>query len=451
MTLGGSDDSRQRSEHVSRVARDDWHRYGLSRRGRAADQGPRDALGRPIERVDRRAEAADELFIHYRREASQRTARPAGARRSPRFVANMATVSVVGALGIALLVLGLATAPVMPVVSPSPSPSRLASPTPNASDLAVVTPFAAKAAHVSLLINLPVRVSVDERDWPLDDGTAIYLTGSSGGLAVEPSRGTILTVYGGTAFAGGARRSVVDDGLWVSSWPASAKSCGPACWAAATTFHVDTTTGKVSKTLAATYLLGAADDGIWVATGKVIQRLDPSTAAVVSSTPWTGSAEPRIGCGSLWSFTPGPQASTLAQIDLKSGAVLGTSPLDPTVGFGPTFVQGQCWMMSGSAGASAGGTTLVWLNADGTTQTTFEYAGKSIVSLDREFWLFSGDEIRRFDATSGSTFGAAYTLPVGPPNGDPRWLFSASSSLWLNEGSQLVKFDVLTGAASAAG
>ncbi|MGD0122909.1 MAG: hypothetical protein ABSC46_10160 [Candidatus Limnocylindrales bacterium] len=450
MTLGGSDDGKQRSEHVSRVASDDWQRYGLSRRGRAADQGPRDALGRPIERVDRRAEAADELFIHYRREASQRPARPAGARRSPRFVANAATVSIVGALGIALLVFGLATAPVMPVVSPSPS--RLASHTPNASDLAVVTPLAPKAAHVSLLIDLPVPVSVNERDWPLDDGTYIYLTGSGGGLAVEPSRGTIQTVYGGPAFAGGAGRAVVDDGLWVSSWPASAKSCGPSCWAGATTFQVNPVTGAVSKTLAATYLLGAADDGIWVATGKVIQRLDPSTAAVVASTPWTGSAEPRIGCGSLWSFTPGAQASTLAQIDLKTGAVLGTSPLDPAVGFGPTFVQGQCWMMSGAAGASVGATTLVWLNADGTTQATFEYAGKSIVSLDREFWLYSSDaQIRRIDATSGTTFGAAYALPVRPPNEDPRWLFSASSSLWLIEGNQLVKFDVLTGAASAAG
>ena len=450
MTLGSSDDGTQRSEHVSRVGRDDWQRYGLSRRGRAADQGPRDALGRPIERVDRRTEAADELYIHYRREASQRPVRPAGARRSPRFTANVATIGAVGALGIALLVFGLATAPPMPNVSPTPS--RLASHTPNASDVVVVTPFAPKAAHVSLTIELPVRVSVDERDWPLDDGTYIYLTGSSGGLAVEPSRGTIPTVYGGSAFAGGVRRAVVDDGLWVSSWPTSAKSCGPTCWASATTFQVDTVTGKVSRTLAKTYLLGAADDGIWVATGKVVERLDPSTAVVVSSTPWTGSAEPRIGCGSLWAFTPAAQASTLAQIDLKSGATLGTSPLDPTVGFGPTFAQGQCWMMSGSAGATAGATTLVWLNADGTTQATFEYAGKSIVSLDREFWLYSSDgQIRRIDATSGSTFGAAYTLPVLPPNGDPRWLFSASSSLWMNEGGQLLKFDVLTGAAAAAG
>jgi hypothetical protein len=109
-------------------------------------------------------------------------------------------------------------------------------------------------------------------------------------------------------------------------------------------------------------------------------------------------------------------------------------------------------MMSGAAGASVGATTLVWLNADGTTQATFEYAGKSIVSLDREFWLYSSDaQIRRIDATSGTTFGAAYALPVRPPNEDPRWLFSASSSLWLIEGNQLVKFDVLTGAASAAG
>ena len=126
--------------------------------------------------------------------------------------------------------------------------------------------------------------------------------------------------------------------------------------------------------------------------------------------------------------------------------------MDAAVGFGPTFVQGQCWMMSGSAGASTGATTLVWLNSDGTTQATFDYPGKSIVALDGEFWLYSSDgQLRRVDATSGSTFGAAYALAVRPPNDDPRWLFSVSNSLWMLDGSQLVKFDVPTGPNAAAG
>ena len=110
MTAGGPGDGEQRAEHVSSVARDDWNRYGLSRRGGAAAQAPRDALGRPIERADRRFEAPDDLFIRYRRETSQRAAGPSRAPRSPRFVANVATVSVVGALGLALLAFGLATA-----------------------------------------------------------------------------------------------------------------------------------------------------------------------------------------------------------------------------------------------------------------------------------------------------------------------------------------------------
>jgi len=109
-------------------------------------------------------------------------------------------------------------------------------------------------------------------------------------------------------------------------------------------------------------------------------------------------------------------------------------------------------MMSGSAGASTGATTLVWLNADGTTQATFDYVRKSIVTLDREFWQYLGSgQLRRFDATSGAAFGAAYALPVRPPNEDPTWLFSSSGTLWMIDGAQLVAFDVPTGAANAAG
>jgi hypothetical protein len=448
MTIGGPSDGNHRAEHASPVAQDDWNRYGLSQRGRAADRVPRDALGRPVEGVDRRSDTPDELFVHYRSETSQRQTRPAKAARSPRFVANVATVGVVAVLAVALLAFGLATAPAMLTVSPSPT--RLASHTPNASDFAVITPFAPTQAHVSLLIDLPVEVAVGERDWPSYDGTTMYLAGSSGGVAVDPMRGTILTVYGGPAFAGGVGRAVVDGELWVSSWPAAVKSCGPACWAEATTFQVDVVTGKVTRTLAATYLIGAADDGIWVATGKVVHRLDPSTAEILASTPWLGAAEPRIGCGSLWSFTPGPQASTIAQIDLTSGDIVGSSTLDPTVGYGPTYVQGLCWMMSGSAGASSGATTLVWLNADGTTQTSFMYAGKSIVSLDRQFWLYSSDgQLRRFEGTSGSTYGPAYSLAVRPAGDDPRWLFSVSNTLWMIQGKQLIEFDVPTGSSAA--
>jgi hypothetical protein len=448
MSLGRPDEGKIQAEQVGSVARDDWNRYGLSRR-RGPDQAPRDALGRPIEQEDRRYEAPDDLFIHYRRETTQRAARPVGAARGPRFVANVVTVAVVGVLGVSLAVFGFVTAPTTPVVSPSPS--RFVT-QPPATESPIVTTGVPKAAHVSLLIDLPVQVSVTERDWPLDDGATLYLTGSSGGLALDPVRGAIHTVYGGAAFSAGVRRAVADSGLWVSSWPASTKSCGPTCWAGAATYRIDIASGKISKTLAATYLLGAADDGIWVAAGKVVERLDPSTGAVLASTPWSGSAEPRIGCGSLWAFTPGTESSTIAQIDPKSGAHLGSSQLDPTATYGPTYVQSQCWMTSGSAGASTGATMLVALNADGTTQATFGYEAKSVVVLDREFWLYSSDgTIQRVEATSGIGFGALYALPVRPPNEDPRWFFSASNTLWMIAGNQLVKFDVPTGASAAAG
>jgi hypothetical protein len=188
-----------------------------------------------------------------------------------------------------------------------------------------------------------------------------------------------------------------------------------------------------------------------VATGKAVERLDPSTAAAVTKTIWAGDGEPRVGCGSLWSFMPGTQSSTIAVIEPGSGAVLQSSSIDPTVAFGPTTVQGQCWMTSGSTGATTVDTTLVWLRSDGTMQASFVYPGTSMVVLDGEFWQYSTDgQLRRFDATSGVPFGTAFALPVHPPNGDPDWLFSTSGSLWMIDGTWLVGFDVPTGAAGAS-
>jgi hypothetical protein len=449
MTAGDSNGGKLRSEHQSSVARDDWQRYGLSHRGGAVE-APRDALGRPVGPADHR-EAPDDLFLQYRREATQRLQRTHPPDRSPRFMANLATIGVIVALGAGLIVFGAVTSPSTPLVSPSPS--RFASPTINASSFPIAEGSAGpRTAHVNLLIDLPVSVAVTERDRPVDDGTTMYLTGSVGGVAINEIRGTIGTVYGGPAFAGGVRRAVVDGGIWVSSWPASAKSCGPTCWAQATTYRIDVTTGTVSKTLAATYLLGAADDGVWVATGKVVESLDPDTGVVLSSLTWGRTSEPRVGCGALWSFDPGAQESTLFQIDAKSGMVLGASSLDPAVTYGPVSVKDQCWMMNGSGGATSGATTLVWLNSDGTVQATFDYPGLSVVVIDGEFWLYgSGGQLQRVEATSGIGFGASYVLSVPPPNDDPTWLFSASHALWMISGASLVSFGVPTGAANAAG
>jgi hypothetical protein len=452
MTSDQSDDGKLRVEHRSEAAGDDWYRYGLSRRG-GEDQGPRDALGRPIQDEARRPAAPDDFYIQYRHETSQRTP-STRTRRSPRFIANVATVVVVIVVGVAAMGLALATSP-GPVV-PSPSPTRpAASPTIAPSSFPVAESSAGpKAAHIAALIDLPVQVVVTDRQRPLDDGgTTMYLTSPKGGVALDPSRGVIRTVLGGAAFSGGGvRRAVLDSGLWVSSWPAGTKQCGPTCWAQSTTYRLDPVAGTVSKKLTATYLLGAADDGVWVAAGKVVELLDPATGAVLSSTTWKGTAEPRIGCSALWSFTPGAKASTLVQVDPKTGAALGSSELDPTVTYGPIDIQGRCWVMNGSSGATLGSTTMTWLNADGTTQATFEYPGLSMVVLDGEFWSYSSNsEMQRVDPTSGVGFGAAYVLPVGPPGGDPQWFFASVGKMWMISGGQLAEFDIPTGPGNAAG
>ena len=129
-----------------------------------------------------------------------------------------------------------------------------------------------------------------------------------------------------------------------------------------------------------------------------------------------------------------------------------TSALDPTETYGPIDVQGRCWMFNGSNGATLGSTTMTWLNADGTTQATFQYPGRSLVMLDDEFWVYSGNSLlQRIDPTSGYGFGAMYTLPVAPPGGDPQWFFAAVGKMWVISGTELAQLDIPTGAANAAG
>jgi hypothetical protein len=280
----------------------------------------------------------------------------------------------------------------------------------------------------------------------------MYLTGPGGGIAMDPGTGAIRTIYGGAAFSKGMRRTAILGGLWVSSWPADATVCGPSCWPLAVTYRIEPSTGNVTNALLATYLVGAASEGIWVATADKLQLLDPTTGALLSTTSWKGSAEPRVGCGYLWSYTPSDKGATLSKIDPRTGVTIGTSILPAGVTYGPTYIEGLCWMMTGSGGASAGSTKLVWLATDGTTQAVLDYPGRSIVTLDREFWLYSsGGTMQRFEAAAGVSFGVSYLLPAQPADNDPKWLFAAAGTLWMIRGSTLAGFDLPTGTSRVNG
>jgi hypothetical protein len=135
-------------------------------------------------------------------------------------------------------------------------------------------------------------------------------------------------------------------------------------------------------------------------------------------------------------------------IDPATGAQIKGSNLTADYTFGPILSDGQCWMMSGSGGSSNRTTKLAWLNPDGTTYAERSYA-LSLVVLDQEFWAYSGDgTMERFEAASGNPYGVQYKLPIRPSDGDPRWFFASTGTLWLTQGDSLIGFDVTTGASA---
>jgi hypothetical protein len=109
-------------------------------------------------------------------------------------------------------------------------------------------------------------------------------------------------------------------------------------------------------------------------------------------------------------------------------------------------------MMDGEGGASPGSLALVQLNSDGTTQATFQYPDKAVVTLDGEFWLYGRNgRIQRFDPNSGNGYGTPYVLPIRPQDEDVKWFFAAAGALWMLEGNQLALLDVPTGPARKDG
>jgi hypothetical protein len=433
----------------SDVARDDWQRYGgAGHQGGPSGASPAQAHGE----TDDLGRLRDELYLDYRRESSgprRRTPEQEAARlrrRTANIVGLAAAAAVVGA---AALVFNI-QASTFAVTTPSPfvraTPMSVASAGPSGS---FVAPSQAPVvAQVGVTIQMPLTVTIPDRGLDPDDGTTMYLTGNTGGFAVDPGTGRVLRVFPGDAFAGGMRRAVVDQSLWLSTWPSNTAVCGPACWADATTYQLDLSTGKVLAALDRSYLVGATSGGVWVATGSNVERLDPRTAAVVATTPWTPITEPRVGCDDLWSYAVSATTSRVDLVDPATGAPIGGSSLSADYTFGPINSDGQCWMMTGSGGSSKGATKLAWLNPDGSTYAERSY-NQSLVVLDHEFWVYSPDgTMQRFEAASGNPYGLRYRLPATPADGDPRWFFASTGTLWLIHGATLVGFDIDTGASA---
>lgn len=131
MTIRKTDETALGAEWLDETERQDWNRYGLAPGSDAAapahdaaaknvgtnDRG-RDLGARlkssvsqrtPVLETPQRTDDPDELFLSNRGESNDKEYGPAGSSRSPRAVANLVTVSVVGAIGVLAMVIAVAS------------------------------------------------------------------------------------------------------------------------------------------------------------------------------------------------------------------------------------------------------------------------------------------------------------------------------------------------------
>jgi hypothetical protein len=426
---------------------DDWNRYGA---GRANDRG--------VAGAHRTAEdLADDPFFEYRyegrgehRDLSSRRA-PNGPRKRPHPPAR----KLIGALLAVLIVVGTASflnrqlwggTEVSPASATETGPQT--TPTATSAPTETATAPIVQMAHPNAAIQLPIPVLSPDRTLPVDDGENIYLIGATGALAISSRTGHV-TVFGGSDFPKDLRKSLYADGLWVSTWPATLSYCGPSCWDLASTYRIDPATGAVSLKLPGAYLVGVANGDVLVASRGQLESLDPLGGSVDATYPWHSLGEPRVGCGSFWSFTRDSKHSSLGLVTQNTGLIAGTTEVDAAVTFGPIALEGQCWLMTGSGGASPGSTALEWLLPDGGIFKQIVF-GTSVVLLDGEYWTYAPDGVmQRLEPSSGVGYGRLHQLPrgaSGEPN--PLSLFAAGGSLWMVDGTVLTGFDLPTGSSA---
>jgi hypothetical protein len=343
------------------------------------------------------------------------------------------------------LVFSLRASEIKPSLSPS-RPVASESRTPSATPVGTI-----RMASAGFVLQLAFSATAMGRDFSPDDGRYLYLAGDGGAAVIDPDTGQFVANPGGSEFPSRLRKWIFNDGLWLSTWLSTDPYCGPACWQVATTYRVDAATGAVTLKLPGTYLVGRSSDGIWVASGNSISRLDPATGQVAATVPWQASGEPRFGCNSMWSFRQ-DSANTqtlLSLVDLDSGLAAAPVALDPAITSGPISVEGYCWAMSGSNAASNAPVKIVWLSPNGSVLDSRE-ANDAVVVMDNEFWTYKGDgTLQRLDMPSGVAYGHRFQLDIRPSRVGVSGLFAALGLVWLCEGDQLVVFDIRTGATNA--
>ena len=187
--------------------------------------------------------------------------------------------------------------------------------------------------------------------------------------------------------------AVADDGLWVASgYPGIVQK-------------LDTTTRRpvLSVRVAGTpNFLAVASGSVWVAHERTggLDRINADTGAILGRLD-TGPGALAVGAGSLW-FAGHDE---LMQIDLATGAVIETTPVDHPADHGIAADDNGVWL------AAPTGITRVDPRSNEVSAVVDEHAWKVAIG-GGAVWAIHGTEILRIDPTTNEVVARIGGLPL---------------------------------------
>jgi sugar lactone lactonase YvrE len=177
------------------------------------------------------------------------------------------------------------------------------------------------------------------------------------------------------------------------------------------------------------YLLAVGPDGVWLAAGKRLWRIDPDTAAVASATQLPGAATAlEDSDGSVWATVVAAGGGRLVRVDPASGIPGPQAPVGPSPS-ALTVAAGSAWVTD-----SADQSILRFSLAKGRVRRSGEVslprstvrAPTQITVYNGFVWVYERGRVLRIDPSTDNVLGTTTVASVADGT-----IAAGSGGIWI--------------------